>query len=68
MIYLDCDNIAPSLDAYCAADFCGTGPIGEVCAGDVTPGDAQGIFRHYLGYLNPCGKHEEDSVAAIKPY
>jgi len=54
-IYLNCAEIAPSWEAYCAADFCGAGHLVGVCNGAVTPADAQGIFRYYLGYANPCG-------------
>jgi len=53
--YLDCAGLNPSRGAYCAADFCGNDVI-EPCSGDVTPADAQGIMRFYLGYANPCGK------------
>jgi len=61
-IYLDCVAIAPSMEVYCAADFCGSGPIAELCSGLVTPADALGIFKAYLGYPDPCAK----SVGAAK--
>jgi len=53
--YLDCINRDPTLLEYCAADFCGSGPVAP-CDNSVTPADAQGIFRTYLGYPDPCAK------------
>jgi len=54
LIYLDCVGMSPSWTAYCAADFCGAGPIAAVCSDLVTPADALGIFKYYLGYPSPC--------------
>jgi len=56
-IYIDCWSMAPTSEQYCAADFCGTGQI-DICDGSVTPADAQGIMRFYLGYPAPCSKEE----------
>jgi len=53
--YLNCAGHHPEHGQYCAADFCGTGDI-EPCDNSVTPADAQGIMRFYLGYAIPCGK------------
>ena len=53
--YLNCINLSPTVEQYCAADFCGSGTISP-CDGSVTPSDAQGIMRQYLGYASPCSK------------
>jgi len=53
--YLNCVNVNPTLEQYCAADFCGSGLLAP-CDGSVTPADAQGIMREYLGYPVPCLK------------
>jgi len=55
MFYLDCGDLNPSALQYCAADFCGAGQI-DPCDSSVTPADAQGIMREYLGYAVPCTK------------
>jgi len=51
--YMNCWAEAPTEEQYCNADFCGDGPIGY-CDNSVTPADAQGIMRAYLGYTEPC--------------
>jgi len=53
--YLNCIALAPTMEQYCAADFCGGGTISP-CDNSVTPGDAQGIMRQYLGFTMPCVK------------
>jgi len=53
--YLSCTSMAPTMEQYCSADFCGSGIISP-CDGSVTPADAQGIMRRYLGYTDPCTK------------
>jgi len=55
LFYLNCAGQAPDLDQYRAANICGPATI-AVCDGSVTPADAQGIMRLYLGYAEPCGK------------
>jgi len=54
-LYLSCAAMNPTIEQYCAADFCGSGMI-TPCDGSVTPADAQGIMRAYLGYATPCMK------------
>jgi len=61
--YLACAEYAPTREQYCASDFCGDGVI-EVCDSSVTPADAQGIMRLYLGYATPCAKRSSSAVAA----
>jgi len=56
-LYLSCYSMAPTMEQYCAADFCGSGIIAP-CDGSVTPSDAQGIMRDYLGYASPCMKRD----------
>jgi hypothetical protein len=53
--YIDCPGENPTHDEYCAADFCGEGEV-QPCDGAVTPGDALGILKEYLGYPNPCAR------------
>jgi len=53
--YIDCAELAPTEEQYCAADFCGVEDAAP-CDGSVTPSDAQGIMRQYLGYAQPCAK------------
>jgi len=59
--YINCAFYNPTVDQYCAADFCGAGDI-LPCDNSVTPADAQGIMRFYLGYLNPCIKAESNTI------
>jgi len=51
--YIDCALSAPTPGEYCRADYCGSGTVFP-CDGSVTPGDALGIFKEYLGYPHPC--------------
>jgi len=60
-LYLYCADYNPDIVQYCAADYCGAGPI-DVCDNSVTPSDAQGIMRLYLGYQDPCSKQADCSV------
>jgi len=56
MMYLACPGPPlPSVELYRLADFCGDGDA-EPCDGSVTPADAQGLMRAYLGYAEPCAK------------
>jgi len=55
LYYLACAEYAPTEDSYCAADFCSESSV-EPCDGSVTPADALGILKEYLGYAYPCGK------------
>jgi len=64
-IYLSCALQNPTRDEYCAADFCGSGEI-EPCDNSVTPSDAQGIMRFYLGYAEPCAKRGGGISAASR--
>jgi len=50
------------MNQSCAADFCGPATT-AVCDGSVTPADAQGIMRLYLGYAEPCAKGAGNSAA-----
>ena len=59
--YLSCVANDPTTEQYCAADFCGDGAI-EPCDNSVTPSDAQGIMRFYLGYATPCTKRGGDGT------
>jgi len=61
--YLACLEQNPTRDQYCAADFCGSGEI-EPCDNSVTPADAQGIMRFYLGYAEPCAKRSIANTTA----
>ena len=62
--YLGCHSWNPTIESYCAADFCGSGDI-SVCDGSVTPADAQGIMRLYLGYAQPCAKR--NGFGGVRP-
>jgi len=53
--YLDCAGLNPTAMEYCQADYCSTGP-NTPCDGSVTPADALGIMKAYLGMPDPCVK------------
>jgi len=61
--YLACAAQEPTQEQYCAADFCGMADV-TPCDGSVTPADAQGIMRQYLGYPEPCAKHSSGAGRA----
>jgi len=51
--YLNCQELGPTPDEYCTADFCGVDSVAP-CDGAVTPGDALGVLRAYLQIPDPC--------------
>jgi len=55
LIYMNCSEQNPTMDEYCAADYCGSGDI-TPCDGAVTPGDSLAILKIYLQMTNPCGE------------
>jgi len=52
--WIDCDEYVLPIEQYQRANFCGPCAT-ESCDFSVTPGDALGILRAALQFVNPCG-------------